>query len=289
MKTAEELINLINLEQAGIHTFKGYSASVGSPNVFGGQVLAQAINAAYRTVPEERICHSFHGYFILPGDLTKPIFYKVQLIRDGGSFTTRYVIAEQDSVPIFVLASSFQKHEEGLNFQAEMPKGVPDPDDLISWNKMSKMAEGFIPKRMSNFLSMDRPLTIKPTVIQNPFGGEDLPPVQNVWFRFNDLRNNITPQQFQEMIAYASDYNILFTSLQPHASVVNLPDYQMASLDHAMWFHRTPDDYTDWFLYNLDAVSNQNARGLTTGKIFDRKGNLIATVSQEGLIRKLKK
>lgn len=288
MKTTEQLIDLIHLKELSETTFEGFSETVGSKNVFGGQVLAQALNAAYRTVPEERFCHSLHGYFILPGDLEKPIVYKVQKVRDGGSFTTRYVTAEQDRKSIFVLASSFQIKEDGYEFQGGMPK-VPQPETLFSWEDIYAQTKDFLPESFGRFLSLERPITFKPTVINNPLEKKDLPPTQNVWFKFNEIKKDLSIRHFQEMLAYSSDYNILVTALQPHASQAHFGNMLMASLDHAMWFHRDPEDLSDWFLYSIDVSSTSNARGLTSGKIFSRDGKLIASVAQEGLIRKLLK
>lgn len=289
MKSVKELMELLHLKETGENTFEGYSEPVGSPHVFGGQVLSQALNAAYRTVPEERKCHSLHAYFILPGDLEKPIDFRVQKVRDGGSFTTRYITAHQDEAHIFVMAASFQKEEKGLEYQVHMPE-VPQPEELPSWDDIYEQAGELMPPRMKSFLSIDRPITIKPTVLQNPFEKKSLPPIQNVWFKFKTpFSSPFTSQDFQEVLAYTSDYNILFTALHPHAAEVSITDIQMASLDHAMWFHREPASYENWFLYSIDAESNSNARGLTAGNIFDRTGKLIASVAQEGLIRRIKK
>jgi acyl-CoA thioesterase-2 len=285
MKTTQELLDLIELKQIDETTFEGFSETVGSSTVFGGQVLAQALNAAYRTVPEERICHSLHSYFILPGDLEKPIRFKVQKVRDGGSFTTRYVAAEQNEKSIFVLACSFQKKEDGYEFQTEMPD-VPEPETLLSWEEIHNQTKDFLPKSFSEFLALERPITFKPAVINNPLEKVNLPPFQNVWFRFNEIQNEISFQHFQQILCYASDYNILVTALQPHASQAHFGNVQMASLDHAMWFHRKPESFSDWFLYSIEVSSTSNSRGLTSGNIFDQKGNLIATATQEGLMRK---
>lgn len=284
MKTTQELINLIHLKEIDIQLFTGKSESVGSQNVFGGQVLAQALNAAYRTVSEDRFCHSLHCYFILPGNLEKDIVYKVQLVRDGGSFTTRYVTAEQDGVSIFVLAASFQKDESGFDFQDTIPD-VPLPETLLSWEDIYEQTKEFLPKSFGEFLSLERPIIFKPTVINNPLEKIDLSPTQNVWFKFKEMDEEISIQHFHEILAYTSDYNILVTALQPHASKAHFGNTQMASLDHAMWFHRKPDDFMGWFLYSIDVPSTSNARGLTQGKIYSQDGKLIATVAQEGLMR----
>ncbi len=288
MKTTTELLELIELKQIDDTTFEGNSISVGSPNVFGGQVLAQALNAAYRTVPESRWCHSLHTYFILPGDLNKPIRYKVQKVRDGGSFTTRYVTADQDGQSIFVLAGSFQINEEGYEFQEEMPE-VPGPESLMSLAEIYEQTKDFLPEKMKRYLGRDRPATFKPSVLPNLMKRVDLPPVQNIWFRFNEISQDVSLRQFHELLAYTSDYNLLPTALHPHASQAHPGNTMMASLDHALWFHRKPDNFSDWFLYHIRVAGTSNARGLVKGKIFSRDGKLIASVTQEGLIRKLKK
>jgi len=262
--------------------------SVGSPNVFGGQVLGQALNAAYRTIPDGRFCHSLHAYFILPGHLDKPIQFKVQPVRDGGSFTTRYVTAEQDGKSIFVLTGSFQINEDGYEFQEEMPD-VPSPDEVSSLAEIYNQAKAFLPEKLSNYLKRERPATFKPTILPNLLEKKNLPPKQNVWFRLNDAPQNLNLQHFHEALAYVSDYNLLTTALHPHASLAGPRNTMMASLDHAMWFHRKPGDFTGWFLYNIEVMSNSNARGMVMGKIFSADGKLIATVCQEGLIRKLKR
>lgn len=288
MKTCKELIDHIELKQIDKTTFEGFSISVGSEAVFGGQALAQALNAAYRTVPENRTCHSLHSYFLLRGDLTQPILYKVQLIRDGGSFTTRYVTAEQEGKIIFVMAASFQTKEEGYDFQSIMPT-VTSPDELMSWEDIYEQTKDILPKAMTRFLGLERPIIFKPTSIINPLAPEDLEPNDNIWFKIKDVEKGVSLAHLQQMLAYVSDYNILFAALRPHASTAHFTNMQLASLDHAMWFHREPEDYSGWFLYNLEVMSNSNARGLVTGKIYSEKGELIATTTQEGLMRNLRK
>lgn len=286
MKNIPELIELLESKQIDETSFVGHSESIGSQNVFGGQVLAQALNAAYRTVPKDRFCHSLHAYFILPGDLTKEIKFKVQLVRDGGSFTTRYVTAEQDDRSIFVLAASFQIKEDGYEHQEQMPI-VPQPDELLSWSEIYEQTKDFLPKSFGSFLKIDRPFVFKQTVINNPLEKKDLEPIQNVWFQLKEVPAELSLAHFHQIIAYASDYNILTTALQAHASQAHFVNTQLASLDHAIWFHRIPLKYDGWFLYHIENPSNSNARGFTTGKIFDQAGNLICTVAQEGLMRRL--
>ncbi len=285
MKTTNQLLDLLALTQIDHLTFEGKSESVGSPNVFGGQVLAQALNAAYQTIAEERLCHSMHAYFILPGDLEKPIHYKVQKVRDGGSFTTRYVSAEQDGKSIFVLAASFQIKEEGYEYQVEMPD-APRPETLMSLEDIYNQAKAFLPQKLANYLGRERPVTFKPSVLPDLFERKNMPPYQNTWFRLNDISEEISVRQFQQVLAYTSDYNLLTTALHPHASVAHAGNTMLASLDHALWFHQIPERYSDWFLFHIDVESLSNARGLVSGKIFSSDGKLIASVAQEGLIRK---
>ncbi|HRN72995.1 MAG TPA: acyl-CoA thioesterase II [Ginsengibacter sp.] len=288
MKTIRELLELIELEQKDEVVFEGRSETVGSPNVFGGQVLAQALNAAYRTVSAERLCHSLHSYFILPGDLNKPIRYKVQLVRDGGSFTTRYVTAEQNDKSIFVLAASFQVDEEGYTFQEKMPE-VGAPETFLSLAEIYEQMKAFLPEKLSRYLNRERPVTYKPVILPNPFEKKDLPPYQNLWFQFNETPGGLSVRHFHEILAYTSDYNLLPTALQPHASHAHPGNTMMATLDHAMWFHRVPKDFAGWFLYHIDVLNTSNARAMLTGKIFTQSGDMIATVAQEGLLRKIEK
>lgn len=285
MKTTKQLLDLLNLKQIDHLLFEGFSESVGSPNVFGGQVLAQALNAAYQTVQEERLCHSMHAYFILPGNLEKPIHYKVQKVRDGGSFTTRYVTADQDGKSIFVLAASFQIQEDGYEYQSEMPD-IPGPENFISLEDIYNQAKGFLPQKLADYLGRERPVTFKPSILPDLFEKKNLPPFQNTWFKLNEISEEISIRQFHEALAYTSDYNLLTTALHPQASVAHAGNSMLASLDHALWFHRLPQQYSDWFLFHIDAESLSNARGLVSGKIFSRQGTLIASVAQEGLIRK---
>lgn len=284
MTTTHDLLKSISLLQKNKNTFEGTSKSVGSENVFGGQALAQALYAAQKTVAGSRFCHSVHAYFLLPGDLEKPITYKVQRIRDGNSFTTRYVTAIQDKSIIFVAACSFQIEEPGYEFQEKVPE-APAPETLLSWEEIYDQTRNFLPESVSGFLGISRPISFKPAVIYNPFEKKDLPPKQQTWFRFKEVNPEMSAADFRQILAYTSDYNILLTAIQPHASRANFSNTRFASLDHAMWFHRIPEDFSDWFLYDTEVISTSNARAMTRGKIYCRQGNLIASVAQEGLMR----
>ena len=285
MKTTTELINLITLNKIGENLFEGRSSYMGSPNVFGGQVVSQALHAAYQTVPEGRFCHSLHSYFILPGDLELPIEYEVTILRDGGSFTTRSVTARQEGKAIFMMACSFQIEQEGYTHQIEMPT-VKSPDELISWTDILNQFGTMLPKSIYNFIAADRALEFKPTVIQNPFEKKDYEPISNTWIKFIDADLDLSIPIIHQLLAYCSDYNVLATSILPHASKANFGNTQIASLDHSIWFHRNTD-LKDWILVNVESPSASNTRGFNKGSIFNRSGELICSITQEGLMRPL--
>ena len=287
MKTTQELIELITLKKLEDNLFEGKSSFMGSPNVFGGQVVSQALHAAYKTVPEDRFCHSLHSYFILPGNLEKPIMYDVANLRDGGSFSTRVVTAKQDDTPIFVMACSFQLKQEGYEHQDEMPVVTP-PEELMSWNDVAEKFGSLLPKSIMRFVLAERPLDFKPVEFINPFEKKDYPSNSNVWLTFNDVPENLPLPILHQLIAYSSDYNLLSTAVKPHASKANFGNTQMASIDHSIWFHRTPN-LNDWILVNVESPSANDTRGFTRGSLFNRSGEMICSVAQEGLIRPIVK
>ncbi|WP_165731690.1 acyl-CoA thioesterase II [Polaribacter sp. 20A6] len=288
MKNTKELISLLNLEDLGNHNFSGNSVTIGSPNVFGGQVIAQAVNAAYKTIPENRFLHSLHSYFLEAGDLTIPINYHVQEVRNGGSFSTRRVTASQNEKTIFILAASFHKEEDGFEHQATFDASIKQPEKLLSWDDMLEKFGDFLPKSMKYFLSIERPIEFKPVRIPNPLQPENLPPNEQVWFRLKGEKQEMDFRTKQEILAYISDYNILNAAFNPNASNYNFGNTQTASLDHSMWFFRD-FDFDDWMLYSVESPNAFGARGLSKGNIFTRDGKLIASVAQEGLLRPLKK
>ncbi len=284
MDNVQELLKETNLERIEDNIFRGNSHDVGSPMVFGGQVLAQALHAAILTVPKDRIAHSFHGYFMLPGDFRKPIVYQVERIRDGGSFTTRRIVAIQNGKAIFNSSASFQLKQEGLNHQIEMPKNLTPPKDLLDDRVMAEQYAEYLPPSIKKFLSIPRPIEFRPVEIFDFFKREKLPPFRNVWMRArgkmdDDIANH------HKVLAYASDYNLLSTAILPHQDEVTFPELQVASLDHAMWFHRE-FRADEWLLYSIDSPSTSNARGFTRGNFFTEDGILVASVVQEGLMRK---
>jgi acyl-CoA thioesterase-2 len=282
MKEISELLDLLNLEQIEENLFRGYSKTVGSANVFGGQVLAQALSAAINTVPEDRHVHSLHSYFILPGNLDIPIIFQVDRIRDGGSFTTRRVKAIQQGREIFLMSASFQSDEIGFDHQIAMPK-VQEPEQLVSWKDLAKHFGEFLPQNMYDFLNLDRPIEFRPVELYNPAVPEKREPFRHIWMKsIGEMPEN--PKFHPLVLAYASDYNLLTSALLPHGKEGSIPKLQLASLDHAMWFYR-PFRMDDWLLYAIDSPSASNSRGFTRGNIFTRDGKLVASVAQEGLMR----
>ncbi len=284
MTTVDDLINVLNLKKVGNNEYDGISKTVGSPNVFGGQVLAQAINAACRTITNGRILHSMHSYFLEAGNLDLPITYNVSIVRDGGSFSVRRVTAHQKETTIFILSASFHKKEDGYNHQIEMNKDIKQPEELLSWTDMLEQFGEAIPPRTKDFLMVDRPVEFKPVEIVNPFNKEDLPPFTNVWFKLKGEASQLDLATKQQILTYVSDYNILAAAMNRHASKAHWGNTQTASLDHSMWYFRD-FDFDDWLLYSIESPNTSNARGFAKGNIFTRDGKLIASVAQEGLMR----
>lgn len=285
MKDVKELLNLLDLERIEENLYRGESTNVGSSRVFGGQVLAQSLNAAMRTIPADRFLHSLHAYFTLPGDLDIPIVFQVEPVRDGGSFSTRRVKAIQKGEVIFFMAASFQLDQDGFDHQIEIPD-VLRPDQLVNWEAMAEQFGDHLPENIKRFLNLDRPIEFRPVELINPAMPGESKPFRHVWFRAKGLMPD-DRRLHQSVLAYTSDYNLLTTALLPHGKVASFTNVQLASLDHAMWFHR---DFRmdDWLLYAIDSPSASNARGFTRGNIFDLSGKLVASVVQEGLMRKRK-
>lgn len=288
METIDDLFNILHLDQLDSHSFLGVSSSVGSPNVFGGQVLAQALNAAYRTITNGRILHSMHSYFLEAGNLELPIKYEVGIMRDGGSFSVRRVTASQNGKLIFILSASFHKKEEGYNHQIDMASGIKQPEELLSWDDMLRQFGETLPKKTKAFLEIPRPVLFKPTQIANPFEKKDMPPHTDVWFKVKGSTADFDLATKQQVLTYISDYNILAVALHRHSSKAHWGNTQTASLDHSMWYHRD-FDFDDWFLFSMESPSASNARGFARGNIYTRDGKLVASVAQEGLMRPLDK
>lgn len=279
----QELLAILDLEKLEHNLYRGRSPKLNWQRVFGGQTIAQALVAAQRTVEPGRHVHSLHGYFMRPGDTQVPIVYEVDRIRDGGSFTTRRVVAIQHGEAIFSLEASFQRDEEGLEHQAAMPQDVPDPGTLLSQKDLLGRFGDRIPEGVRRYWERDRPLEMRPVMLKHYTSREKLEPRQQVWIRTSGPVPDDRATQ-AAVLAYLSDLTLLDTSTFAHGRAIFDPDIQAASLDHAIWFHR-PHRLDDWLLYTQDSPSTRGSRGFTRGELYHRDGTLIASTAQEGLIR----
>jgi acyl-CoA thioesterase-2 len=275
------LLDLLDLERLELNLFRGQNRDIGSGRVFGGQVLAQGLVAAGRTV-EGRTAHSLHGYFMLAGDVDTPIVYQVDRIRDGKSFTTRRVLAIQEGREIFSMLCSFQVDEPGIEHGATLPD-VPPPEALPRELDLVRSIADKIPERVRDVYTQDRPIDFRPIAPVDPFAPEKRAPEKHVWFRAEGTMPD-EPILHQAVLAYASDYGLLGTALLPHGLSFMMRGVQAASLDHAVWFHR-PFRVDDWLLFSTDAPAAAGARGFTRGSLFTRDGAMVASVAQEGLLR----
>lgn len=275
------LLNTLDLEPLEHNLFRGNSPDVGWQRVFGGQVIGQALVAVERTV-EKMVAHSLHGYFMRPGDPGVPIIYEVDRIRDGRSFATRRVVAIQHGQAIFSMSASFHKVEEGFDHQFEMPD-VPQPEDLPSENDLREKYLNLMPENVRRYWERARPIEMRHVDLTHFVSREKLDPVQNVWFRATGKIPDDAALH-QCVLAYASDMTLLDTSLFAHGRSVFNQDLQLASLDHAMWFHR-PFKADEWLLYSQDSPSAAGARGFNRGTVYTQDGILVASTAQEGVIR----
>jgi len=276
-----ELLVLLELEPLEVNLFRGRSPDEDQQRVFGGQVAAQALVAAGRTVDSHRPVHSLHSYFLRPGDPNVPIVYEVDRIRDGRSFATRRVVGIQHGRAIFNLAASFQIVEPGPDHAMPMPV-VPAPDELPSFRERIEPHLGRFSQDFIDWLGRERPIDSRPVDDPKWLAPGPREPTQDVWIRTNGTLPD-APLLHACVVAYASDLSLLDTATLPHAIEYN-GNFQMASLDHAMWFHR-PFRADDWLLYHQMSPSASNARGLALGHVFRDDGALAVTVMQEGLIR----
>jgi len=278
-----ELIELMQLERLEDNLFRGHSRDIGTKYVFGGQVLGQALSAAQQTV-DGRTVHSLHAYFLKAGDVEAPIVYDVDRSRDGHSFSARRVVAIQHGQQIFTLSASFQVPEEGLNHQASMPD-VPAPEELEEPEPIDPQALEQVPIKLRRWLMRKGPFEFRHVYPRDELKRPKRPPLQHVWFR---LMDSIPDDEtlHRSLLAYASDFHLLGTTTFPHGISYLQPNVVMASLDHAMWFHRSPR-VDQWLLYSCDSPSAHGARGLARGSIYSRDGKLLASTAQEGLIRSL--
>ena len=278
----QELVSLLSLEQLEHNLFRGQSQDLGYGRIYGGQVLGQALSAAQQTVSADRHVHSFHSYFLREGDTRLPVIYNVDVTRNGGSFETRQVSAIQKGRPIFTLAASFQVEEKGFSHQDEMP-AAESPENLADEYELRLQFKDAIPEQLRKKVLSRSPIEIRPAAPKNPYLSKTREPTNKIWFRAaGPLPDN--PAIHTYLLAYASDFQLLPTTLFPHGVTFFQPDVQVASLDHAMWFHR-PFRVDDWLLYSMDSPSASGSRGLARGQIFNQQGQLVASTIQEGLIR----
>ena len=282
MKQIKDLIDLITLDKVGENIFKGENFQTPWGRVFGGQVLAQSLNAAYQTVPDDRHAHSMHGYFILGGNLDLPITYEVDIIRDGKSFSTRRVRAIQDGEAIFNSSISFQKREKGLEHQIDMPD-VPGPEGLLNESQHRKNISHKIDKKYLPMFLREREIEMRPVEDYDFLNPKKAPPYKNTWMK-PDGQMPKDERIHQALLLYASDMGLLGTANNPHGLNFMSPLLQSASLDHATWFH-SELDFSDWLLYHIDSPVSGNARGFSRGSIYDKDGKLVASCVQEGLMR----
>ena len=282
MTNINELLDLLKMQRMSDTIFLGQNYMSPWKRVFGGQVLAQALSAATQTVSDDRIVHSLHAYFLLAGDINVPIVYEVEKIRDGGSFSTRRVVAKQNGIAIFFFSASYQlQSQPGFDHGIEMPV-VPPPEELKSDEDIIRKYKNFIPTSVSELITT-RPFEFKLAEGFNIFDRSTKPPYRHVWFKAKN-EVDVPLKYHQQMLTYVSDYNLLTTATLPHIKGPYPFDVFMASLDHAIWFHR---EFTvnDWLLYAIDSPSAYNSRGFTRGNIFTRDGKLVASTTQEGLLR----
>jgi len=275
------LIQLLDLESIEVNIFRGTSPEDCSQRVFGGQVLGQALVAASRTA-KARICHSLHAYFLVPGDPKVPILYEVDRSRDGASFSSRRVVAIQHGRQIFHMSASFQVEQAGLEHQID-PPAVPAPDSLLSEDAFRRRFAHLIPPGARTHFFRERPIEMRPVDGEDIFRADPRPPHQAIWMRATEA----LPAELalhQCVLAYASDMTLLETSLLPHGIWWFDDRLQIASIDHAMWFHRR-FRADEWLLYVQDSPSASGARGFSRGLVYAADGTLVASVAQEGLIR----
>jgi len=281
--SVRELLDLMSLEALEVNLFRGESRDIGTSRVFGGQVLAQALLAATRTV-EGRMVHSLHAYFLRAGDPDAPIVYSVDRSRDGRSFTARRVVAIQHGRQIFTLAASFQLPQDGVEHQFPMPE-VPRPEDLPNERELARDDLENAPPKLRRWYNRYGPFEFRPVTAQNLLDPQPMDPEQRIWFR---LGGEVGDDQalHRTLLAYVSDFHLIGTATLPHGISFRQGNLLLASLDHAMWFHRDVR-LDDWLLYACDSPNTGGSRGLTRGLIYDRGGRLVASTAQEGMIRVL--
>lgn len=278
----DQLVSLLSMETIEENLFRGASQDLGFRQLFGGQVLGQALSAASQTVDGERQANSLHGYFLRAGDAKKPVVYQVERVRDGGSFSTRRVTAIQNGQTIFTCSASFHQQEEGFRHQTEMPD-VPQPEDLIPEEELSPHLAKALSQEKREKMLRAKAIETRPVQVLDPLNPAISTPIKQVWFKAAGVLPS-SPALHKYLLAYASDFGLLTTSLLPHGASIWQPQMQVASLDHSIWFHEEVC-LDDWLLYSMDSPWSGNSRGFARGSIYTRDGRLVASVAQEGLTR----
>jgi acyl-CoA thioesterase II len=277
----DDLIKVMTLERLEMNLFRGQSRDIGSPQVFGGQVLGQALVAATATA-ENRVVHSLHAYFLRRGDFNSPIVYEVDRALDGKHFSSRRVVAIQHGRQIFNMSASFQSPESGLDHQSSIPD-VPPPESLPDLEAHYRNMADKLPAAARRVLEQKRPFEFRPVHPPDLLRRDKSPPHNYIWFRAVDKLPD-EEALHRCLLAYVSDFHLLDTALRPHGIAMMSPRLVIASIDHAMWFHRSVR-VDDWLLYAVESPSASGARGFTSGSVFARDGRLVASAAQEGLIR----
>ena len=276
-----DLLHLLELERIEDHIFRGESRDLGGERVFGGQVLGQALTAASYTV-EGREVHSLHAYFLVPGDVAAPIVYEVEVARDGKSFSNRRVVAIQHGRAIFNMTASFQVPEQGLDHSVPMPK-VPGPDGVPDVRELTPDLLDRIPEKMRRFLTHDRPFEFRPIEPVHVVAPPRADPRRHIWIKTVDKLPD-DPHLHRNVLAYVSDYQLVATATLPHGIHFAEGNVQLASIDHAMWFHR-PFRADEWLLYAMESPNASGGKGFALGRFFTRDGTLVASTAQEGVVR----
>ena len=276
-----DLLTLLKLERIEERIFRGESRDLGGARVFGGQVLGQALTAASYTVDDRQV-HSLHAYFLVAGDVNAPIVYEVEMARDGKSFSNRRVVAIQHGQPIFNMTASFQVPEEGLEHSAPMPK-VPGPEGLADVRELPPDVLAKVPEKMRRFVTHERPFEFRPVEPFHIIAPPRAAPVRHIWIKTVDPLPD-DADLHRNVLAYVSDYQLVATSTLPHGLSFAEGNVQLASLDHAMWFHR-PFRVDEWLLYAMESPNASGGRGLARGQFFTRDGRLVASTAQEGVVR----
>ncbi|WP_028022922.1 acyl-CoA thioesterase II [Enterovibrio calviensis] len=278
----EALLSRLNLEKLDEGLYRGQSEDLGLPQVYGGQVIGQALSAAKGTVESDRFVHSFHSYFLRPGDSEQPIIYDVENLRDGLTFSTRRVKAVQKGKPIFYLTASYQLNEPGIEHQFSMPD-IKGPEGLMSERELVASVAQHLPKFVIDTFGGERPIEVRPAVVINPLAPEKLEAKQYLWIRANGkMEDDLRIHQY--LLGYASDWGFLTTALQPHGVSLMTPGMKVATIDHAMWFHRE-FRMDEWLLFVIDSPSASGSRALVRGSFYNQQGELVASAVQEGLVR----